>query len=154
MKQTQRNPENMPLSMLIHEVSKMFGDNLRRDDEKSGISDGYRMILFNLSNRDGISQLEIQKHSHFRAPSITSALQKMESEGLVERRSCSEDMRKTLVFITEKGRHAETLIRKITHETEKRMLDGVSEEEKKAIRDILIKMRANLSDNKEDKISG
>lgn len=136
--------KNAPPSMLINEISKLFNDKMRQKTEALGMSEGYRRLLFHLSHNDQLSQLELVKRTHLSAPSVSVALQKMESEGLVIRESSEQDQRTVLVRLTEAGFKADRKIIGAIRETEQQMLCGISEEQIAAFRPILERMYQNL----------
>lgn len=136
-------------SMLMHDISKLFGMSMRRQTEEVGISDGCRRIIMELSHHDGVPQLALAKHAHLSAPSVSVALSKLEADGVVERKTDDEDMRQSKVFITDKGREVDKLIRQKFDLTEEIMLRNVSEEETAALMKTLRKLLSNLIDEEE-----
>lgn len=78
-------PDASP-SMFINDISHLFSHMVRRENERRGISESYRKVLMFLSHDDGVSQLTLVQKTRLTAPTISVALAKMESEGLVERR--------------------------------------------------------------------
>ena len=96
--------EKLTDGMLINDVSRLFDARVRRETEKSGFPQGYRRIIFHLSHNDGLTQNELTKLTHMKAPSISVQLQKMENEKLITRVSDEKDMRKSYIYLTEKGR--------------------------------------------------
>lgn len=136
-------------SMFINDISKMFGQAVKRESERVGISHGYRKMLMCLSHEDGITQLQIVKRTHLTAPTVSVALSKMEAEGLVKRSTDEKDLRQLRVYITEKGREKDRFIRQKCEETEEVMLKGVSEQEQEQLLSVLRKILKNLIDEEE-----
>lgn len=141
-----RPPEDKPTMMLVTEISKLFHDRLRTLSDQMGIPDGYRHILFTLKYGDGKTQCEISQLTHLKAPTVSVALQKMESDGLITRVSDEDDLRQSRIFITEKGKEIMHKFHTNLVTTEEMVLNGLSEEEETALRAILIKMRGNFID--------
>ena len=104
-------PGGLTVMMVINELSKLFHDRVRTECDKNGIPSGYRHVLFYLAREDGISQLELVKRTHLKAPTISVSLQKMESEGLVIRKPDDNDQRMIRLYLTEKGKKLDELIR-------------------------------------------
>lgn len=144
-------PEEMPTMMLLGDVSKLFHDKLRNFSEQIGILDGYRHILFALARADGKTQYEISVITHLKAPTISVALQKMEAEGLVMRFTDESDQRQSRVYITERGREIHEKMQNNLVLSEQNALNGISDEDEKALRNILLHMRSNLLNNNEEK---
>lgn len=135
--------------MLLGDVSKLFHDKLRNFSEQIGILDGYRHILFALARADGKTQYEISVITHLKAPTISVALQKMEAEGLVMRFTDESDQRQSRVYITERGREIHEKMQNNLVLSEQNALNGISDEDEKALRNILLHMRSNLLNNEE-----
>ena len=91
------------------------------------------MIVFFLAHNDGITQLDLVKFTRLKAPTISLTLQKMELEGLVERRTSEDDARKTLVYLTEKG-----------YEYDQKMIDLIKNEERKVLPALTIEENEQL----------
>lgn len=144
------SPEEMPTMFLLHDVSKLFHDNLRGYNEKMGIQDGFRLILFMLAKEDGITQYEISKLIHIKAPTVSVALQKMESEGLVRRVTDENDMRQSRVYITEKGKSFNDMCRMNLVKAEEEIRNTLTPEEETALRSILMKMRIQLIEKRQN----
>lgn len=65
---------------------------------------GRTLVLGMLAGHDGISQKDLAEKMHLARPTITIMLQKMESEGLIERWDDPEDQRLTRIRLTGAGR--------------------------------------------------
>lgn len=123
--------------MLINDISRMFGAQMRRCADELGIPSGYRHMLIYLAHNDGVSQLELAKFSHLTPPTVSVTLQKMERDGFIERRADSADQRQMLVYITEKGKRLEMQSKMKADETEKLALDRLGEQERAQLREYL-----------------
>ncbi len=131
-------------SMMTNEVSKLFRDIINRDVEKLGVQNSYRQLLFHLSRKDGVSQLELARATHLKAPTVSVTLKNMEADGLVERKGDINDLRIIHVYLTDKGRQTDDKIREIHHMLDSRMTEGISQEELDALVATLTKMRDNI----------
>lgn len=131
-------------SMMTNEVSKLFRDIINREVEKLGVQNGYRQLLFHLSRMDGVSQLELARATHLKAPTVSVTLKNMEADGLVERKGDINDLRIIHVYLTDKGRQTDDKIREIHHMLDSRMTEGISQEELDALVATLTKMRDNM----------
>lgn len=143
--------EDAKPSMYINDLSRLFDINVSAGIDKfttgRGVSKGSRHILFHLERSDGITQLQLSKLTHLTAPSISAAVVKMEQEGLVVRRNDSEDMRQVRVYLTDKGRQLNDLIKQKSRETEDMMLKGLSDDEQEYMCRLLKKMLTNMVEN-------
>ncbi|MBR6101226.1 MAG: MarR family transcriptional regulator [Ruminococcus sp.] len=135
--------ENAEPSMFINDIAKLFGKMISHESEE-GLSHGYRRMFGILCFRDGITQIELAKAANLSAPTVSNALNKMETLGLVRREFDKTDKRKAYVYITEKGRAQDEYIRSQCREIEQVMMRGVTEEERAALISILKKMLRNM----------
>lgn len=131
--------------MLINEISRMFHNRLRHETEGMlNMNNSCRMLLTHLSWKDGKTQLELANEIHMRPPTVSVALQKLESFGYVTRQTDQSDMRQIRVYLTEKGFQHNDLIKKCLEEAEKTVMNGITEEEAAEVERILLKMRENF----------
>lgn len=141
------NPQKCPPpkpGMLINEISKLWHDRMRKQSEDLGFKTGYRQILRFLAREDGVTQIDIVRDSHFKAPTVSVTLKKMEEEGLVRRETDKNDMRQTRVYITEQGRELERKLFGKIMECESVLGKDITQEEEEFLLKLLKKMRDNL----------
>ncbi len=143
-------PEEMTIHMLIGEISKITKDAVRKKSEAEGIPQGFRHIIFHLAHADGVTQLELAKLTHLRPPTISVSLQKMENEGLVNRTADSDDLRKTIVTLTDKGRNIVSGITQIFRDHDKAITDSLTDQEAKTLKELLLKVRLRLISEREE----
>ena len=62
------------------------------------------MYIKAIGDNEGMSQSELAEHIGVERASVTTAVQRMEKAGLVERRCDEEDQRVTRLYLTEKAR--------------------------------------------------
>lgn len=136
--------------MLINDVSKLFDGRVRRETERAGFPQGYRRIMFHLSHNDMLTQNELTKLTHMKAPSISVQLQKMEQEKLITRTPDEKDLRKSYISLTEKGRECEKFFISKCKETEEVMFKDFTEDELKTLKDALKKITNNLLSDMEE----
>lgn len=69
-----------------------------------GLNMAQSFILFTLLEKDGSTLTEIGNRAQIENSSLTTMVDKLEKEGLVERRLYAQDRRVVKLYITEKGR--------------------------------------------------
>jgi DNA-binding MarR family transcriptional regulator len=137
-------PRETPL-MLINEIMRIMQCHIKAvNTEKNLAQRSYRSLLIELAHRDGVTQLDLVNRTHLKAPTVSVTLQKMEKEGLVERRPDSFDLRATRVYITEKGRELDRKMLSLIKEEEALAMTGISAEEEQQLLGYLRRMRANI----------
>ncbi|MBE6546661.1 MAG: MarR family transcriptional regulator [Ruminococcaceae bacterium] len=136
---------------LCNEIGRLFRTRMRETDSSDGVMSqpGARLVLSVLAVYDGIHQLELVRQTHLRPPSVSVILKKMEDEGIVERRSDSEDRRAVRVYLTEKGRCLDAQTIHKIQELDARAMKGLTEEEKAVLMALLPKIRNNLLDDRQ-----
>lgn len=107
---------------------------------------GQEMLLLQLWETDGVSQSQLVDRLCVEPPTITRMLQRIEADGLVERRPDPEDARVSRVFLTAKGRTLEGQVAAAWAAVEARAIAGMSDEEQATLRRLLVRMRQNLSE--------
>lgn len=131
-------------TMYISDIARLFECTVSSAAERKGMSRGYRKILFHLAHKDGVTQLELVKLSHLTAPTVSVALSKMESDGLVKREADKNDMRQIRVYLTEKGRAHDDFIRRVSRETEEQILKGLTDDDITELNRMLRVMLENM----------
>ena len=137
-------------SMFVNDVSRLFMHRVRSECESSGVSRGHHKLLMELFHNEGATQLQLVRLTHLTAPTVSVALGKMETEGLVRRESDTEDMRQMKVYLTDKGREKVELVRNIFREADAALVKDIPQEELDAAIVVLRKMLINLLEE-EDK---
>lgn len=130
---------------LCHEISRL-GRAKNRETVIEGVMSqpGARLVLSFLAVSDGISQRELVEATHLRAPTVSVILQKMEDEGIAQRRRNPDDKREMRVYLTDYGREVdESVIAKIK-ETDALAMEGLSSKEIDTLMALLGKMKENL----------
>ncbi|MGE5398670.1 MAG: MarR family winged helix-turn-helix transcriptional regulator [Chitinophagales bacterium] len=105
--------------------------------EEYGVSVPQSFVLCCLMEEDGQTLKEVGNRAQIDSSSMTVLVDKLENEGLVERRLDSQDRRAIRVFLTEKGRELGLRVlgagalfnqelRKNLHDSEEQFLKGLS----------------------------
>ncbi len=136
--------------MLFNDISRLFDGRVRHETERAGFPQGYRRIVFHLSHNDGLTQNELTKLTHMKAPSISVQLRNMELEKLITRKADEKDMRKSYIYLTEKGRECEKFFISKCKETEQVMFKNFSEDEMKVLKEYLKRITNNLLNDMEE----
>jgi len=85
-----------------------------------GVAPAQAFCLAEIAHNDGITQRDLAESLNVARPTITVMLHKMESAGLIERRTDERDQRYTRIFLTEQGQ--------ATHTTLHALVDNVIDE--------------------------
>lgn len=88
------------LKATMKKVEKFIGTEL----DRFGLNLAQSFVLFTLMENDGSTLSEIGNRAQIENSSLTTMVDKLEREKLVERRLCSQDRRVIRLFLTDKGR--------------------------------------------------
>ena len=132
---------------LITDLSKAYEGDMKNEMKSLCVKTSYRHLLCPLAVKDGVTQLDLVKISHLKAPTGSTTLRNMEIEGLVTRETDKDDERATRVFITEKGRKIDEQLRESAKKAASLMLAGVNTKEKDEAVAVLSKIAENVKNN-------
>ncbi len=88
------------LKSTMKRVEKHIGSTL----ESYGVTMAQSFILFSLLEKDGCTLTEIGNRAQIDNSSLTTMVDKLEKEGLVERRLFAQDRRVVNLYLTDRGR--------------------------------------------------
>ncbi len=132
------------MTMYLADVNKLFFNKVKLEMDKKGYNSTYFKIFKLLSCRGQVSQLDIVKFTHLKAPTISITLKNMEQEGYIVREVDQNDQRSVIVRLTEFGIETDKNIKKIFKEEENKLIKLFSEEEVELINSYANRMIAYL----------
>jgi DNA-binding MarR family transcriptional regulator len=112
-----------------------------------GLHRGQHFVLHALWDDEGRAQSELARHARVRPATMTTMLQRMERDGIIERRQDPEDQRISRVYLTDAGRELKEAAQRAWRQIEQEAFMGFSEDESAALRELLERVRVNLSDS-------
>ena len=131
------NNSKIPLGLIvsiIHRTRMMYlNDNVRDMD----ITPGQFPFIMVLSTEEGITQEELAAHFHIDKGTVARALRKLEDKDYLFRKVDSENRRRYLIYLTEKGKSTVPQITNIEQEWENSICSMFSEEEYNRLFEIL-----------------
>ena len=133
------------LSMANH---MMVQKKLMEQLKDTGLTLGQPKVLDYLKDHDGASQKEIAAGCLIEAGSLTSILNRMEENGLIERKMLNGNRRTFHIFMTESGKKNQKLVEETIEKIEETALNNVSEEEQKVFMEIFLRIYRNLAEIK------
>lgn len=110
-----------------------------------GFYAGQDQIMLALNHLDGQSPSELATRLGVRPPTITKTINRLQAQGVLEKRASQDDARQTHIFLTESGRETIKAIEKSVKKTEKQALRGLDKKEQKSLAKYLAKIEANLA---------
>ena len=115
------------------------------------IGSGQIGFLAELSRQEGVSQDELAAFFKCDKATSTRALQRLESQGYVERKRSTEDGRINLVYLTKKGQEFKPTLNKILSGWTEILACGLSDAERRQLIHLMNRMAENVANIKEDK---
>ncbi|MFJ8019358.1 MarR family winged helix-turn-helix transcriptional regulator [Streptomyces sp. NPDC096311] len=136
-------PDDQPfdLTWLLSRASqRMRGelDAVAREHGLAGLRDW--VVLTALTAVEGRTQLQLGKELGVDKTTLTSLLDRLESEGLVVRRFSPSDRRARIPEVTDAGRGIQAKVVQSRDEAEARLLAGFSERERELLRALLSRL--------------
>jgi DNA-binding MarR family transcriptional regulator len=140
----QAHPVKETTSYTLAKVCRAHRGNVGELLAEVGLHVGQEMVLIELWEQDGLRGGELAEKLGVEPPTVTKMLRRLEACGLVERRQDSEDARSFRVYLTDEGRSLEGSVTRCWEEVEEEAFAGMSVGERRNLRRLLAKVRANL----------
>ena len=143
-------PDRVELSnnpvKLCNEISRIVRTKMRERCDVDGVMSqpGARLVLSFLAVGDGVSQRELVERTHLRAPTVSVIVKKMIDEDLAYLDSDRDDRRVKRVYLTEKGKRADSEGINNIREIDSAALAGFSDTEQQLMMELLGRIRKNL----------
>jgi DNA-binding MarR family transcriptional regulator len=131
------------VSILYRSGQSYLGKQL----EPYGIGSGQVAFLAELYRKDGVSQDDLAAFFQCDKATSTRALQRLESQGYVERKRSTKDGRVNLVTLTKKGHEFKPAMVKVLSGWTEVLAQGLSDEERKQMIQLMKRMVANVTEN-------
>lgn len=115
---------------MLMAVQALVQKKLLNELKSTGLTAGQPKILDYLRSHNGVSQKEIAHGCHIEAGSLTSVLNRMEENHLVQRKMLNGNRRTYYIFLTEKGSCLADIVDKTFKEIEAELFLDISLEDK------------------------
>ena len=98
-----KKANDQSLGLLIHDVARLLRYDFDKRSSNLGLTRSRWSVLARLSDRGGIQQQELAKLLDIKPITLTRHLDRLESDGLIERRNDPEDRRANRIYLTSKA---------------------------------------------------
>lgn len=102
--------------------------------------------MANLQNLEPLSAKEIVKRSSIGKVNVSRAIASLQDRGLLERHVDPTDRRRALLRLTPKGRKVMRELLPLLLDAERRLLDGLSDDERRVMVDMMARIRAKADE--------
>lgn len=135
------------LRTLSHMIKRNFDGVLVKVNDEYRLTSVQGWVIKYLCDHEGsdVFQRDLETAFSVRRSTMTSVLQLMEKNGLIERIAVSYDARLKKLILTQKAIDIHNYIENSHRALEKQMVEGISEAEQAEFLKIVRKLQANLS---------
>ena len=129
---------------LFHALNRGYHCRINQISQEIGLSKGQPPVLLFLEKETSRTQRELADFLNVKPASMTDVLQRMEKNGLVERKRGENDLRTMHVTITDKGREKSNEFLLKERSLDDLFFQGFEEKEKELFLQMFAKMANNL----------
>jgi DNA-binding MarR family transcriptional regulator len=133
------------IGFLIWDTIRTFHRTFQRLVASHGFNFGLWAFMRALWTQDGLGVRELGERVHMSAPTTLKAVVALEKSGLAYRRPDPNDSRKTLVFLTPRGRKLFSRVLPDMQYVNRMAVKGMSKFEQAEVKRLLKHMRANMA---------
>ncbi len=133
-----------PLSTALIQTARAVRNSLAQQLSETGLYAGQDALIVALASREGLAPGAIAQHLGVRAPTITKTINRLASQGFVEKRGSDSDGRKAEIYLTPKGREVGAAIEKANRQMDRTLAADMSGKEIKALLKLLRRMEHSL----------
>jgi len=136
------------LGYLLALTSRLYDKNMDQALKPFGAAAGQYAPLMMLFEHDGLTQAELCQRIQVEQPTMANTLNRMERDGLIERRADPTDKRRATIHLTAQARRRRADLIKAARIVPDQALSGFSPAEQEKAMSLLAQMISNL-DNPE-----
>lgn len=125
---------------IIRRINNIYDKKLQQYD----LTGSQLSVLFQLWEKDGLTQKEIQEKLHIKPASVSGLVDTLSSKGFIVRKQDDEDARIKRLYLTNEGLKLKNLCVDVVEETEIAITKGFSEDEKVILMSWMKKLYKNL----------
>lgn len=132
------------LGFLMHDVSRLRRSVFNEFMKPLGVTRSQWWVLAHLSRHDGTIQTDLANVLELGKAPLGGLIDRLETSGMVERRSDPVDRRAKRIFLSAKGLQLIAQMSRQSHAMSERMLEGLDPDARVALADMLMKVKLNL----------
>lgn len=136
--------EGVSVARNVSLAGRALSARIERGLAPHGIGRGEYRVLFALYSEEGVPQKTLAERHHLHKGVIAHVVRRLEEKGYVERRTDPTDKRRKLLFLTEKAEDIRPEIEELKATVDAEVVDGLSDEEIRALESGLQTVSANL----------
>jgi len=129
----------LKLVAMAHRWRRVLDERLR----PTGLSQAQWRTLLNVGRKGGMLQKDLAVALGIEGPSLVRLLDRLEADGLIERRAAATDRRGKTVHLTPEGQARERALARIADEVRVQLLEGTSDAELVKCMEVFERIGAN-----------
>lgn len=133
------------LGFLLHDVARLMRKRFEENARDLGLTRSQGQVLVHLAHNEGIHQGALAEKLDIEPITLTRILDRLEEAGLIERLLYRKDRRVRLLRLTQAAHPLINDIFAIGALTRGEAMEGVVDEDRDRLLDILSRMKANLT---------
>src|SRR5690349_2530605 len=133
------------IGFLLNDAARLMRRDFERRTRSVGLTRAQWQTLFHLARAEGSNQATLAELLEVEPITLARVIDKLEANGLVERRPDPRDRRAYLLFLGEPAHPLMEELRALGAETRETALAGLDDEERTQLMNLLTRVRANLS---------
>lgn len=128
----------------INRFASLHREEIRKIMSEEGLHFGQHPIMWDLLTHDSLTQVELARHLGVSAVSINNSVRRLSKKGFVVKAADSTDLRKSHIFLTDKGRETAIRCQDKFQKLDQKLFQGMSDDELEALYVSFSRMIKNL----------
>ena len=129
---------------ILKDVNRLYVQRFEQHAASLGLTLPQCRTLLRVAENEGVSQVRLAELTDLEPMALVRILDRMESEGWLERRSDPSDRRIRCLYMTSKGRPLLEDIRRLMELTWSDAFSGISKDKSEMVSEVLDRVRDNL----------
>jgi MarR family transcriptional regulator for hemolysin len=138
-------PPAKNLGLLIHDVGRLLRKRIDQQAQSIGLTSAQWRVVAYLARSEGSNQASLADVMELEPITLSRHLDRMEADGMIERRPDPADRRAHRLFLTDKGKRLVTAFRPEAACVIQEAVAGLTDERISGMIDLLSTMRTNLT---------
>ncbi len=134
------------IGFLLHDAARLLKRDFERRARSLGLTRAQWQTLFHLARNEGCNQAALADVLDVEPITLARVLDRLESTGLIERRTDPSDRRARLLFLGPDAAPLLEQLRTLGAETREIALAGISDADRERLTELIGRIRANFAD--------
>jgi len=130
---------------ILKDVNGLYVHRFEQHAASLGLTLPHCRTLVRLAENEGVSQVKLAELTDLEPMALVRILDRMEAEGLLERRSDPRDRRVRCLYLTSSGKPLLEDIRRLMDLTWADAFSGISKDKREMVSEVLDQVRSNLA---------